>query len=219
MLDDTGTLLIQNIEYLSVETQNNLAEFIAYGFFHRHKSDHKTFSNVRIICSSTKDLNALVLEDKFSKALLNELQKNSLKMPSLSTLSEVEIYSLAQGFVEQMTVNDTTYKNILDITEKDKRRLLTNRPLSLHEFREKIHQLLITKSVRNNLEDVTEFDPAHTISDSDIAQAVQLGKKALQDPQSMAILWNKFRNQKKIATLLGVNRSSVNRRCQEYNLQ
>ena len=53
----------------------------------------------------------------------------------------------------------------------------------------------------------------------DIAQAVRLGKKALQDPQSMAILWNKFRNQNKIATLLGVNRSSVNRRCQEYNLK
>ncbi len=40
----------------------------------------------------------------------------------------------------------------------------------------------------------------------------------IRTPQSMAILWNKFRNQNKIAALLGVNRSSVNRRCQEYNL-
>ena len=53
-LDNTGTLFIQNIDYLSVETQNYLAEFIAYGFFHRYKSDHKTFSNVRIICSINK---------------------------------------------------------------------------------------------------------------------------------------------------------------------
>ena len=74
-LDNTGTLFIQNIEYLSLEAQNYLGEFIAYGFFHRYKSDHKTFSNVRIICSSTKDLNALVLEGKFSKTLLNELKK------------------------------------------------------------------------------------------------------------------------------------------------
>ena len=29
----------------------------------------------------------------------------------------------------------------------------------------------------------------------------------------MTCLWNKFKNQNKIATLLGVNRSSVNRRC------
>ena len=218
-LDNTGTLFIQNIEYLSVNTQDYLAEFFAYGFFFRCKSDHKIFSNVRIICSSAKDLNALVLEGKFSRTLLNELQKTSLKMPSFSTLSETEIDALAQGFAEQMTLNDATYQNLLALTEKDKARLLANRPLSLHEFREKIHQLLITKSVRNNIEDVTEFDPAYNVSDPDIARAVRLGKKALQDPQSMAILWNKFRNQNKIATLLGVNRSSVNRRCQEYNLK
>ena len=127
-LDNTGTLFIQNIKYLSLETQNYLGEFIAYGFFHRYKSDHKTFSNVRIICSSSKDLNALVLEGKFSKTLLNELQKTSLKMPSFSTLSESEIDALAQGFAEQMTLNDTTYKNLLALTEKDKMRLLANRP-------------------------------------------------------------------------------------------
>ena len=136
-------------------------------------------------------------------------------MPSFSTLSETEIDALAQGFAEQMTLNDATYKNLLALTEKDKMRLLANRPLSLHEFWEKIHQLLITKSVRNNIEDVTQFDPAYNVSDPDIARAVRLGKKALQDPQSMAILWNKFRNQNKIATLLGVNRFHVNRRCQD----
>ena len=92
-----------------------LASLLPYGFFHRYKSDHKTFSNVRIICSSTKDLNALVLEGKFSKTLLNELQKTSLKMPSFSTLSEAEIDALAQGFAEQMTLNDATYKNLLDL--------------------------------------------------------------------------------------------------------
>jgi len=32
------------------------------------------------------------------------------------------------------------------------------------------------------------------------------------------MLWNKFNNQNKIAAFLGVNRSSVNRRCREYNL-
>ena len=68
-------------------------------------------------------------------------------------------------------------KIFLTLTEKDKMRLLANRPLSLHEFREKIHQLLITKSVRNNIEDVTEFDPAYNISDSDIARRYDLEKK------------------------------------------
>ena len=62
---------------------------------------------------STKDLNALVIEGKFSKALLHELQKTSLKMPSFATLSETEIEALAQGFAEQMTSNDQPIKIFL----------------------------------------------------------------------------------------------------------
>ena len=47
-----------------------------------------------------------------------------------------------------------------------------------------------------------------------------IGKKALKDPQIMSLLWEKFeKNQNRIATFLGVNRSSVNRRCKDYNLQ
>ena len=209
-LDTTGTLFIQNIEYLSIETQNYLAEFIASGFFHRYESDHKTVSNVRVICSSTKDLAALVLEGRFSKALFHELQKSSLKMPPLSTLSDAEIESLVQGFAEQLTLHGAHV-----LTDKDKRKLLADRPSSLYEFRKRMHELIKAKPISR--EDVP-FDPA-IVSDPDIAQVVQRGKNALQDPQSMTLLWNKFRNQNKIATILGVNRSSVTRRCREYNLK
>ncbi len=98
-------------------------------------------------------------------------------------------------------------------------RLSTDRPLSLREFREKVHQLLMLKSSKNNLAEITEFNPAYNLADPDMAQAVRLGKKALKDPQIMALLWSKLKNQNKIATLLGVNRSSVNRRCIEFNLK
>ena len=82
-----------------------------------------------------------------------------------------------------------------------------------------MHQLLALKSSKNNITEVTEFNPAYNITDPDIAQVVRLGKKALKDPQVMAFLWEKLKSQNKIATFLGVNRSSVNRRCVEYNLK
>ncbi len=75
------------------------------------------------------------------------------------------------------------------------------------------------KSTRHKIHETTNFDPAYNVAEPEIAQAVRLGKKALKDPQIMAMLWKKFKNQNKIATLLGVNRSSVNRRCQEYDLK
>ncbi len=143
-LNDVGNSVIQNIEYLGLEAQNYLAESYFYGFFHKFKSDHKVFSNVRIICSTTKDLLELVNEEKFSKALYNELNKTSLALPSLHTFSESEINEFAQGFAEQIETTQT-YKNLLALTERDKHKLVTDRPLSLREFKEKIHQLLGAK--------------------------------------------------------------------------
>jgi DNA-binding NtrC family response regulator len=217
-LDNVGTLFIQNIEYLGLASQEYLAEFISFGFFNKYKSDHKVFSNVRIICSTSKDLLELVNQGKFSKILYNELQQTSVAMPPLHELSPGEIEALMRGFADQMTASSQTYKNLLTISDKDSAKILQDRPLSLKELRDKVHQIIVTKSTRNNIAEVSEFDPAYNVSDPDIAHAVRLGKKALKDPQIMSILWNKFRNQNKIATLLGVNRSSVNRRCQEYGL-
>lgn len=217
-LDTVGTLFIENIENLSLDTQNALAQYISYGFFNKFKSEHKVFSNVRIICSTNEDLFALTHKGRFSKVLFNELQQTSLAMPALSSLSTSEIDQLAQDYAEQITANDT-YKKLFSLTEKDKLRLNADRPLSLREFREKVHQLLALKSSKNNSSEVTEFNPAYSITDPELSQVIRLGKKALKDPQAMAILWERLKNQNKIATLLGVNRSSVNRRCIEYNLK
>ena len=66
-LDTVGTLFIENIENLTLDTQNALAHYISYGFFHKFKSEHKIFSNVRIICSTHEDLFALTHKGTFSK--------------------------------------------------------------------------------------------------------------------------------------------------------
>ena len=55
-------------------------------------------------------------------------------------------------------------------------------------------------------------------AESDLAHAARLGKQALKDKKIMTMLWNTFKNQNKIASFLGINRSSVSRRCKEYNL-
>ena len=216
-LDNVGTLFIQNIHFLSLETQNYLAEFITYRYYHKVRSDHKFFSNVRIICSTTKNLQALVIEGLFSKTLFNELKKASLSMPSLATLPETEINQLASGFTEQ-ALKTQTFKNLLELSDKDKDKLLDQRPVSLQELKTKVHQVLVHKTTKHKIHDTTEFDRAYHVTDPELAQVIRMGKKALKDPQTMQLLWNKFKNQNKIATLLGVNRSSVNRRCQEYKL-
>lgn len=217
-LDTIGTLFIENIHFLDLETQEHLAEFIKYGFYRAYKGTQKLTSDVRIICSSSVHLSRLTQEGKFSPALFEELRKTSLSMPSLLTLTEMELGEIVQGYADQ-AIKSQDFKNLLEITDKDVSKLLTNRPASLHEFKKKVQHLLVHKSKKNNITQEIEFDPGYQLTDPDLIQAARLGKYALRDPQIMKMLWNKFRNQNKIAAFLGVNRSSVNRRCKEHNFE
>ena len=216
-LDNNGTLFIQNIEYLDLETQEYLAEYIKYGYYRIFKSNQKMNSSVRIICSTNHNLASLVQEGTFSQALLDELKKTTVIMPSLLTLPEAELYDLAQGIAEQ-TIKINDFKNMLDLSPKDKTKIIQSKPTSIHELKGRVQQLLMQKSKENNINHEVHFEPAYDISDPELAHAARLGKHALRDQRMMTMLWNKFKNQNKIAVFLGVNRSSVNRRCKDYNL-
>jgi transcriptional regulator with GAF, ATPase, and Fis domain len=218
LLADNGTLFIQNIHFLDAESQEYLSELIRYGFYRRLKSEQRNPSTVRVICSTNQDLQTLVREQKFSAALFNELSRTSLAMPSLITLPENELVQLADGLTEQAIKTDDL-KNFLELTDKEKLKLTNSRPSSLHELKNKVQILLVAKSKKNNIYNETEFDPAYEVSDPDLIEASRLGKQALKDRKVFTMLWRKFENQSKIATFLGVNRSSVNRRCKEYNLE
>lgn len=217
-LNANGTLFIQNIHFMNLETQECLAEFLRTGFYRTFKSDTHAPSNARIICSTSHNLQALVHEGIFSKALFHELNKNSIYMPSLITLPEEELYELADGFTQQaLKIND--FKTLFELTPNEKNKISHQRPVSLYSLKKRVQQMLVDKSKKNNIYEETQFDPAYTVSDPTLIQAARLGKHALRDHKIMTMLWSKFKNQNQIASFLGVNRSSVNRRCKEYNFQ
>jgi hypothetical protein len=215
-LNGIGTLFIQNIHLLDLETQQYLVDFIKYGFYRTLKSDQRAYSDVRIICSTNQNLHALAQEGKFLESLYNEL-RTTVSMPSLLTLSEAEFIELTNEYVEQ-TTQTQTFKNFFELTEREKVKLTQQRPVSLRDLKERIQHLLVQKSKKKQIYQETYFNPAYNITDPELAEAAKLGKHALRDQKIMSMLWHKFKNQNKIATFLGVNRSSVNRRCKDYNL-
>lgn len=216
-LNSIGTLFIQNIHFLDTALQEKLAEFIKYGYFTVYKGDQRIMSDVRIIVSTHHNVESLVQEGRFSQCLYNELQKTTLTMPSLASLAGHEMDELVDGFAQQ-ALRTPMFKNLLELTPREKNNLIDDRPMSLAEFKAKIQQLLVQKSKKIKVEHA-EVDPNHTVTDPLLVHAAKLGKKALKDPTIMRALWNKFKNQNKIAAFLGVNRSSINRRCKEYNLE
>ncbi len=216
-LNGIGTLYIRNVHFLDNQTQDYLSEFIHQGYYRIFNSDQKVASNIRIICSTNQNIQQLT-QNACKRSLFKKLKTNKLTMPPLTTLPKEELLNLAQGFADQ-AIKTSAFKNLLSLSEKDKNKLLSKCPQSLQEFKLRIQQLLIKKSKQSKIYQEAKFDPTFTITDPELITAAQLGKQALKDRKIMTILWNKFKNQNKVATFLGVNRSSVNRRCKEYNLQ
>lgn len=217
-LDNTATLFIENIHFLEMEAQEYLAEYLKYGIFRIFKSDQKISSSVRIICSSNQNLQARVHEGSFSGALFNELKKTSISMPSLLTLPQNELDTLADGF-SHIALQQQPLGNLFELTDREKTKIALARPISLQELKTKIQQLLIVKSKKNDIEHEPQFHAAYETTSPELIQAARLGKHALRDQRIMVMLWDKFKNQNKIASFLGVNRSSVNRRCKEFSLE
>jgi transcriptional regulator of aroF, aroG, tyrA and aromatic amino acid transport len=213
-----STIFIRNIHYLDLETQNYLADFIRYGVFRIYKSDRKIPSAARIICSTDRDLYALVQEGKFSRNLYDELRLSTISMPSLITIPEEELRTLVEGYSSQVLADDTL-EEVLTLNERDKNRVSHTRPGSLGALKYFIQQMMISKSKKKNIQEEPHFNPVYSLTDPDLMQAKLLGKRALRDRKIMVMLWRKLKNQSDIAKFLNVDRSSVWRRCREFNLE
>jgi DNA-binding protein Fis len=133
------------------------------------------------------------------------------------TVADGELTTLTDGFTEQ-ALQDKTYKNLIELNSKEKEKLITQRPVSLKELRNMVQQQLISKSKQEKVYEEIQFDPTYELTDPVLIAAARLGKHALKDPRALSLLWNKFGNQTKIAALLNVNRSSINRRLKKYNI-
>lgn len=217
-LDETGTLFIKNIHFLNEETQNMLADFIRFGFFTSYKGEQKTFSNVRIICSSNQPLATLVLKGLFSNTLYQELKQSVLTMPPLHNMAQHELLELLDGFA-QHAFADKMIEKVPDFNEKDIQALINTSPSSFTELKKRAISILVQKLKNNSFAYEQSMSQAHLTHDPELVEIARLGKRALKNEKVMTILWSKFNNQNKIASFLGVNRSSVNRRCKDYNLR
>ena len=216
-LDKTGTLLIKNVEFIDPETQDYILDYIKYGRYKTFKGYNREKSDVRMILSASQDLQTCIQENKISQAFLSELRKNQITLPLIHELPEEEILDFAYKITKQAIKTDELH-HILELTDADKKRIIKSKPTSIAELKTKVQQILVKKSQKQSIYDEAEFDPAYNLTDPRIIEAARLGKHALRDPKIMALLWSKLKSQNKISNLLGVNRSSVNRRCKEYNL-
>lgn len=229
-LDKIGTIYLENIHFLSRETQAYLAEYLRYGAYRPIKGEQRFPSNVRVICSSSESLPELVEKGLFLPELLDELRVHQLMHPQPHKLCRQEFDELVQEYMHELLKNHAL-KKILILSEREVQMLYNRKYTTFFELRKRLSGLIAAKALERETVGIAAAKAIKSVdlkSDSDmiipayaderINQAIMLGKHALNDRELLEYLWKTFQNQSKIATLLGVNRSSVNRRLKSYHI-
>ena len=223
-LDKIGTLFIQDIHRMRLDVQNQLAEFIRHGMCHYSnvgQDEQKSSIDIRILCSSTRNLHSLASNGLFSLELLKELTKNTISMPSINMLSEKEICQVADDIAIKIgaAVGPEEHVSKHKLNSNSKVKIIHDRPQGFCELKRLVGRLLVEEEKDSHRTPGEKIIPAKIQNLPMEPTILGLGKKALKDRKTMEMLWGKFRNQNKIAELLGVNRSTVHRRCKEYKLR
>lgn len=208
-LSGADTLFIQNINFLDLTSQEHLVELIKYGYYRAYKSYHKNPCSVRVIVTSSQPLEQLVQQGKFNHLLYEELHKTSLRLPWLETLSKTDVQDIAQQLSEQM------FGSQRPLSDRELITLTNNCPTSIKAFKQRVEYLLKQRARQSP----KTIETVYNETDDPDLNAIPRGRQALKSQKIMTLLWKKFKNQNEIASFLGVNRSSVNRRCKRFKLE
>lgn len=216
-LDKIGTVYIENVHFLSKETQSHLAEFLRYGAYTTIRGEQRIPSSVRIICASAESLSERVEQGLFLPELLDELRSHNLTLPQPGKLDRQEFGELIHEYMQQLLQNHAL-KKILVLSEREINVLHNEKCATFYELKRRLNTLINAKVLEREIAKNSAPKKIDIETDERINQAILLGKHALQDRDLMEYLWKMFQNQSRIATLLGVNRSSVNRRFKQLNI-
>jgi DNA-binding NtrC family response regulator/polyferredoxin len=133
-----GTIVIENIEELSLGVQNKLLTYLKTGFYKRIGSNESIKSNVRVILTCGADIEELVKNGYFSKELYNFLLPQSIVLVPLRERKK-DIHELVEHFIEKH--NETEGKSIMAMT-KDAMNILLGYdwPNNIDELEEVTHR-------------------------------------------------------------------------------
>jgi len=210
-----ATLFIENMQFLALATQKRLADFLSCGAFKRIGGSMLVSSDVRIIFSSDRPLDRLFQEGVLAYELYRVLKETSFILPQPSQLPYEEFLSMVDS-IAQLFLTTASLKKVLGLTDREQRQLWDEQLSSVDLLKKRVHALLQLKAVGQQIELSGDMVDAY---DEQLHKIVMLGARALKDQTALTYLWNKFQCQAKIASILGVNKSSVSRRCKAFGLE
>jgi len=208
-----GTLFLDEVGNLTMETQQMLLRAIQERRYRPIGSKEDRAANVRIVAATNENLEDAVSEKRFRQDLLYRLQEFVITVPPLRDCQE-DIMSLAEFFCE--IANQELERNIKGFNASARNALLTYPwPGNVRELKQKIFTAVLQAEGEVITEDNLE------LGCEQIASPVGFTLKCGEEEREriMRAMKQANGNKKLAAKLLGIGRTTLYSKLEEYGIK
>ena len=211
---DNGTLFIDEIGEMPIQTQSKILRVLTDNSFSRVGGDKLIDIDIRLLCSSTKNLETLVEEGNFRKDLFHRLNVVNLNLPKLSDRLD-DLDQLISHF--SLTYSKNNDDNQSQVMEYIKSNYLNyDWPGNIRELRNVIERYyIIGEKTRDNGDEslASGFNSKNVIS-MPLKNARKIFEKNYLESQI-----NRFNgNISKTASFIGMERSALHRKLKQLGI-
>ena len=207
-----GTLFLDEVGNLPLETQQMLLRAIQERRYRSIGAKEDKTADVRIVAATNEDLQKAVTEKRFREDLLYRLKEYTITVPPLRDCQE-DILPLAEFFLE--ISNRELERDIKGFDASARKALQTYPwPGNVRELKQKVQVAVLHAEcnmiTENDLELYNEDQPVSTVfALKDTEQEKERIRRALKQANG---------NRSIAARLLGIGRSTLYRKMQEYGM-
>lgn len=217
---EQGTLMLEEISALPLQMQDKIYKLITNEEFYKIGSNIPNHMNVRIIATTSKDIEELTARGKFSSELCEALVERNIIIPPLRERKE-DIIHLAQTFINEFEVlygkkithiDTNVMKYFIEYEWKQNISELKNTTerLVILSDKGKITEAMLPNNMK---ESVITVDDNSDISDLDYAADIAERKVILETLKRYSY------NKTKTALALKISRSTLYNKLKQYNIK
>ena len=220
-----GTLLIDEVSEIPFETQANVLRVLIDQKFKRLNGSKNINVNIRLISSTSKDLNDLVKKNKFREDLYHRLNVIPIELSDLNSRTE-DIPELIKYFKEKLSEINGVQQPKIDITNDN---LFTyDWPGNVRELRNLVERITILSSneTQSNINKLIEdiLNPSSSYQNKNFieksfASPLKEARKHFEKEYLTTQLKKNHGNISKTADFIGMERSALHRKLKELGIK
>ena len=217
-----GTLLIDEVSEIPFETQANVLRVLIDQKFKRVNGSKDINVNIRLISSTSKNLNLLIKENKFREDLFHRLNVMPVELTHLSSRTE-DIPLLIKYFKSKLSEINGVQEPDIDI--KNDSLYTYNWPGNVRELRNLIERIAILSPEDDNqrLMNIIKESLSKSVEDDfSVTETLTVPLKEARETFEKQYLISQLRkfsgNISKTAKFIGMERSALHRKLKQLGI-